>query len=99
LVGIAGGVLLAALLYLSVLADGNPRFDTAARLLLIVGGVQFVRFVRRGQIIAGLRAAVICLGLVLAMATPWMLTVMVVAGTILLVLHLLESFQSRRRMP
>jgi hypothetical protein len=85
-------MLLCMLLFLRILADRNPCFDTDARLLLIVGGVQMVRFVRRGQIIARLRAAVICLGLVLGMATPWMLTVAVVAGAILLVLHLVETF-------
>jgi hypothetical protein len=99
LVGIAGVLLLSTLLLLSMLVDRNPQFDTAARLLLIVGGVQLIRFVRRGHIIAGLRAAVICLGLVLALVTPWMLTVAVVAGAILLVLHAVDSFQSSRRAP
>jgi hypothetical protein len=101
LVGAAGALLLGTLLLLSILADRNPQFDTATRLLLIVGGVQLVRFVRRGQIIAGLRAAVICLGLALAIATPWMLTVAVVAGAILLVLHLAETYrvQSSRYRP
>jgi hypothetical protein len=99
LVGIAGALLLGTLLLLSILADRNPRFDTAARLVLIVGGIQLVRFVCRGLIIAGLRAAVICLGLVLAMATPWMLTAAVLAGAALLALHLLEAFLSNRHKP
>ena len=99
LVGVAGALLLGLLLFLSILADRNPQFDTAARLLLIVGGVQLVRFVRRGQIIAGLRAAVICLALVVGVVTPWMLSVAVVASAILLLLHLVESFQASRRAP
>jgi hypothetical protein len=95
MVGITGALLLSTLLLLGVLADHSPRLDTVARLLLLVGGVQLVRCTLRQQVIAGLRAAVICLALVLAMITPWMLTVSVAAGAILVALHLIENHRGR----
>jgi hypothetical protein len=84
-----------------VLAVYNPHLDTVAHLLVVVGGVQLMRFTLRRQLIAGLRAAVICLALVLAIVTPWMLTVSVAAGAILVTLHLIETHRSLlgRQMP
>jgi hypothetical protein len=41
--------------------------------------------------VAGLRAAILCGALVLAMLTPWALRAAVVTGTLLLVLHLVEQ--------
>jgi hypothetical protein len=68
---------------------------------LVVGGVQLVRCTLRRQLIAGLRAAVICLALVLAIVTPWMLTISIAAGAILVTLHLIETHRSfqGRQMP
>jgi hypothetical protein len=91
-----GGVLV----LLVTLTNHNPQFDIVACLILLVGGVQFVRHTMHGQVIAGLRAAVIGVALVLAMVTPWMLTITIVACAILFALHLLDTRGiPRHRLP
>ena len=88
---VIGTVLGGVLVLLAVLANRDPQFDSVAALILVIGIVQFVRGTRRGQIIAGLRAAVIGVALMLAMITPWMLTICIVAGATLVALHLVDT--------
>jgi hypothetical protein len=86
-------MLLGALLYLAILTNRNSPFDNIARLLLIIGGVQLIRQARRGLVVAGLRAAVLCLALLLAMMTPWWLIIMFLTGIILAILSIVEHVQ------
>ncbi len=79
---VRGGVLV----LIAALANRTLPFDSVAALLLLIGVVQFVRSTMRGQIIAGLRAAVIGVALMLAMMTPQVLTICSVAGALLLAL-------------
>jgi len=79
------------LVLLTVLANRTFHLDTVAPLLLIIGCVQFVRGTMRGQSIAGLRAAVIGVALTLAMITPWVLTICIVAGALLVALQLVDT--------
>lgn len=53
-----GTVLGGVLVLLAVLANRDLSFDSVAALILTIGGVQLVRRTMRGQISAGLRAAV-----------------------------------------
>ena len=94
-----GTVLGGVLVLLAVLANRNPQFDNVAALILIIGVIQFVRSTMRGQISAGLRAALIGVALMLAMITPWMLTICMVAGAMLVALHLADKHRipSHRR--
>ena len=94
-----GPLLCGVLVLLMVLANCAFHLDTIAPLILIIGIVQFVRGTMRGQIIAGLRAAVIGVALMLAMMTPWMLTICIVAGALLVALHLVDKHRilSHRR--
>ena len=89
--GFIGPLLCGVLVLLTVLANRRFHLDTVAPLLLIIGGVQFVRGTMRGRIIAGLRSAVIGVALMLAMSTPWMLTICIVAGAILVALQLVDK--------
>ena len=97
--GFIGGLLGSMILMLAALANHIPQFDSVAPLILIIGVVQFVRGMIRNQIIAGLRAAVIGVALMLAMITPWVLTICMVAGVMLVALHLVDKHRilSHRR--
>src|SRR5215208_7216107 len=86
-----GPMLCGVLMVLVMLAHRAFRLDTVALLILMLGVVQFVRGTMRSQIIGGLRAAVIAVALVLAMRTPWMLTISIVAGAVLASLHLINT--------
>jgi hypothetical protein len=86
-----GTILSGLLVLIATLANRTPQFDSVAALILTIGVVQFVRGTMRGQIIAGLRAAVIGVALMLAMLTPWVLTICIVAGTLLVALHLVDD--------
>jgi hypothetical protein len=99
-VGLTGTLIGGVLVLLTVLANRNSQFDSVAILILIIGVVQFVRATIRGQIIAGLRAAVVGVALMLAMITPWVLTICIVAGTLLVALHLVDDHRiSGHRRP
>jgi uncharacterized membrane protein YccC len=63
-----GTVLGGVLALLAALANRNHPFDSVVALLLLIGVVQFVRSTMRGQFIAGLRAAVIAVALVVGNA-------------------------------
>jgi hypothetical protein len=86
-----GPMFCGVLMVLVMLAHRIFRLDTVVLLLLSIGVVQFVRATMHGQFIAGLRAAVIGVAFVLAMSTPWMLTITIVTGTLLAALHLVDS--------
>jgi hypothetical protein len=86
-----GPLLSGVLVLLTVLANRTFQRDSVAPLILIIGVVQFARGMMRKQIITGLRAAVIGVALVLAMRTPWILTISIVAGALLLALHLVDK--------
>jgi hypothetical protein len=83
------------LLLLDVLA--NRTLNSVACLLLVVGVIRFVRCTMRGKMITGLRAAAICLAFVLAMITPWMLTITGVTGALLMIMHFAEHHAVPRR--
>jgi hypothetical protein len=90
-VSFIGTVLGGLLVLIAALANRTPQFDSVAALILTIGAVQFVRGTMCGRIIAGLRAVVLSVALVLAMLTPWMLTISIVAGTMLVALHLFDT--------
>jgi hypothetical protein len=73
------------------LASRTSQFDSVAALILTLGVLQFVRGTMRGRIIAGLRAAVIGVALTLAMLTPWVLTICIVASALLVALQLVDT--------
>jgi hypothetical protein len=86
-----GPVLCGVLMVLVMLAHRAFRLDTVALLILMLGVVQFVRHMMLHQIVAGFRGAVIAVALMLAMITPWVLTVCIVAGALLVALHLVDT--------
>jgi hypothetical protein len=86
-----GTVLGGLLVLIAALANRTPQFDSVAALILTLGVVQFVRGTMRGQVIAGLRAAVIGVVLTLAMITPWVLTICIVASALLVTLQLVDT--------
>jgi hypothetical protein len=94
-----GPLLSGVLALLTVLANHAFHLDGVASLILRIGVVQFVRGTMRGQIIAGLRAAVIGVALMLAMMTPWVLTICIVAGAMLVALHLVDTHHVQSRRP
>jgi hypothetical protein len=100
---LAGSLVLAPLTVLLLLGyrpNGNIGQDSIAALLLLIGGIQLVRFTRQGKFAVGLRAGVICVALVVASETPWMLTSCVITAATLATLHISEilgrHFQQRQ---
>jgi hypothetical protein len=90
-ISLIGPLLCGVLVLITVLMNRGLQRDSVALLIVIIGVVQFVRGTMRGRITAGLRAAVISVALVLAILTPWMLTMAIVAGALLVALHLVDT--------
>ena len=90
-VSFIGTVLGGVLVLLATLANRNPQFNSVAALILTIGVVQFARCTMRGQVITGLRAAVIGVAFLLTMITPWALTICIGAGALLVALHLVDN--------
>jgi hypothetical protein len=88
---LAGTILGGILVLLAVLAHRTFRLDIVVLLILIISVVQFVRGTLRGQVITGLRAAVIGVAFLLTMITPWALTICIGAGALLVALHLVDN--------
>jgi hypothetical protein len=99
IIGAVGLALLSTLLLLGYRADGATERDLIAAMLLLIGSFQLVRCTRQGRFVVGLRAAVLCLALVVASVTPWMLTASIIATTTLGALQLSEIVRRSPHRP
>ena len=95
IVGGVGLTLLITLLLLGYRANDSTDRDVIAAFLLLIGSVQLVRFTRQPQFVVGLRAALLCLALVVASVTPWTLTTSIIVGAILGALRVSEILRRR----